>query len=134
MRIATFVATIVALGGVRNPAYAQQTGQGQAEPVYMTSHALAMAVGADPLSLEDAVRHALTHNADIAASRQQIEPLRSKTQLSRVLPPPTLEAQIWQWPVNSVDPRNTDSFMLMASQDLPGKGKRAAAETVAQSE
>jgi outer membrane protein TolC len=49
----------------------------------------------------------------------------------RFLPPPMLEAQIWQWPINTINPWNTNMFMFMATQDLPGRGKRALRETLA---
>jgi hypothetical protein len=36
------------------------------------------------------------------------------------------EAEIWQWPIDSLNPTKTDMYMFTASQDFPGKGKRAA--------
>lgn len=46
--------------------------------------------------------------------------------------PPTLEAQIWQWPINTVNPLNTNMYMLTASQDIPGRGKRQLQQTLAE--
>jgi outer membrane protein TolC len=36
-----------------------------------------------------------------------------------------LEGQIWQWPINTLNPANTNMYMFMATQELPGRGKRA---------
>ena len=86
-----------------------------------------------PLSLRDAIEEARQHNASLAAVRGQIDVVRQRPAQSRILPPPTFNAQIWQWPVNSVTPLDTNMYMLTMSQDIPGKGKRglraAAAET-----
>jgi outer membrane protein TolC len=43
-----------------------------------------------------------------------------------------LEAQIWAWPVTTLNPARTDMYMLMAEQELPGRGKRAARTLVAE--
>jgi outer membrane protein TolC len=43
-----------------------------------------------------------------------------------------LEAQIWGWPITTLNPARTDMYMLTAEQELPGKGKRAARTLVAQ--
>ena len=41
------------------------------------------------------------------------------------------ETQIWQWPINSLNPADTNMYMFMVGQDLPGRGKRDAREAVA---
>lgn len=41
------------------------------------------------------------------------------------------EAQIWQWPLNTLNPANTDMYMFMVTQDLPGRGKRDLRAAVA---
>ena len=43
-----------------------------------------------------------------------------------------LEAQIWGWPVTTLNPARTDMYMLTAEQELPGSGKRAARALVAE--
>jgi outer membrane protein TolC len=43
-----------------------------------------------------------------------------------------MEAQIWQWPINTLNPANTNMFMLMVSQDIPGRGKRDLRAAVAE--
>jgi cobalt-zinc-cadmium efflux system outer membrane protein len=45
-----------------------------------------------------------------------------------------LEAQIWGWPITTLNPARTDMYMLTAEQELPGKGKRAARTLVARRE
>src|SRR5260370_28891787 len=42
------------------------------------------------------------------------------------------EATIWQWPVNSINPANTNMYMFMVGQDLPGRGKRELRAAVAE--
>jgi outer membrane protein TolC len=41
------------------------------------------------------------------------------------------EAQIWQWPFNSINPRDTNMYMFMVTQDLPGRDKRELRAAVA---
>ena len=45
--------------------------------------------------------------------------------------PPSFEAQIWQWPVTTVSPLNTNMYMFTVQQELPGRGKRALRAAVA---
>jgi outer membrane protein TolC len=45
--------------------------------------------------------------------------------------PPMLETSIWQWPINSLNPANTNMYMFLATQDLPGRGKRDLRAAVA---
>lgn len=46
--------------------------------------------------------------------------------------PPMADAQIWQWPINTLNPANTNMYMFMVGQDLPGRGKRNARAAVAE--
>ncbi|MBI3491385.1 MAG: TolC family protein [Acidobacteria bacterium] len=39
---------------------------------------------------------------------------------------------MWQWPLNSLNPANTNMYMLMFGQDLPGRGKRELRAAVAE--
>lgn len=84
-----------------------------------------------PLSLKDAVDEALSNNLDLAALRRQLEAMRLRPAQERFLAPPMLEAEIWQWPLNTLNPWNTNMYMLMVSQELPGRGKRALRTAVA---
>ena len=77
-----------------------------------------------PLSLDDAVKAAVAQNLDVVALRRQLEVLRLRPGQAHSLPPPMLGAQIWQWPVNTLNPWKTNFYMPMITQDLPGHGKR----------
>jgi outer membrane protein TolC len=46
--------------------------------------------------------------------------------------PPSFEAQIWQWPVTTLNPLNTNMYMFTVQQELPGRGKRALRAAVAE--
>lgn len=78
-----------------------------------------------PLSLSAALREAQDRNPELIALRRQFESTRFRSAEQRFLSPPMLEAQIWQWPINTLNPANTNMYMFMASQDIPGRGKRA---------
>jgi outer membrane protein TolC len=45
--------------------------------------------------------------------------------------PPTFEAQIWQWPIDTLNPLNTNMYMFTVTQELPGRGKRDLRAAVA---
>ena len=92
----------------------------------------ASAASAQALRLDEAVQRAVESNPDLAAARQQIVPLRERPAQRRSFAPPILEAQAWQWPINTLNPANTNMFMLTASQDLSGRGKRQALTTLAE--
>jgi outer membrane protein TolC len=46
--------------------------------------------------------------------------------------PPTFEAQIWQWPVDTINPLNTNMYMFTVQQELGRGGKRDLAAAVAE--
>ena len=48
--------------------------------------------------------------------------------------PPTFDAQIWQWPINTLNPANTSMYMLTLNQDIPGRGKRRLQQTLAETD
>jgi outer membrane protein, heavy metal efflux system len=77
-----------------------------------------------PLSLKSAIDEALARNPTLIALRKQYEAVRERPAQERFLMPPTLEAQIWQWPVTTVNPLNTNMYMFTIQQDIPGRGKR----------
>ncbi|MGH7554065.1 MAG: TolC family protein [Longimicrobiales bacterium] len=87
---------------------------------------------APALTLRAAIEEALARNPELVALRQQYDVARASPALERYLAPPMLEAQIWGWPITTLNPARTDMYMLTAEQELPGKGKRAARTLVAQ--
>lgn len=84
-----------------------------------------------PLTLDAALTEALEKNAELVALRQEFEAARLRPGQERFLDAPTFEAQIWQWPLSTLNPLNTNMYMLTFSQDLPGRGKRALREAAA---
>jgi outer membrane protein TolC len=84
-----------------------------------------------PLTLKAAVDEALARNLDLAALRAQVEVARERPAQERSLAPPMLEGTIWQWPVNTTNPLNTNMYMFMVDQELPGRGKRPLRAAVA---
>lgn len=85
-----------------------------------------------PLTLREAVDEAFANNLDLIALRRRLETARLRPGQERFLAPPMLEAQIWQWPLNTINPWNTNMYMFMVSQELPGGGKRALRTAVAE--
>lgn len=85
-----------------------------------------------PLSLAEALREVVEKNPDLAALRQQLDVVRQRPGQERFLPAPMAEAQVWQWPVNTLNPANTSMYMFMLTQDVPGRGKRDLRAAVAQ--
>lgn len=85
-----------------------------------------------PLSLPDAIAEAVSNNPDLAALRAQLPVTRARPAQERALAPPVLEGQVWQWPINSLNPANTNMYMLMMSQEIPGRGKRELRAAVAE--
>ena len=85
-----------------------------------------------PVSLADLLQEAIEKNPDLAALRAQASVVRERPNQQRVLDAPMAEAQVWQWPFNSINPADTDFFSFMLTQDLPGRGKRALRAAVAE--
>lgn len=85
-----------------------------------------------PLTLDAALTEALGNNPELIALRRQFEAARERPAQERFLAAPTLEAQIWQWPINTLNPSNTNMYMFMVGQDIPGPGKRRLREAVVQ--
>src|SRR5258708_20965542 len=96
-----------------------------------TQHAGAARPQAPPLTLRAALDEALATNPDLAALRAHLGVTRERRAQERSLAPPTLETTIWQWPINSLNPANTNMYMFMATQELPGRGKRDLRAAVA---
>ena len=85
-----------------------------------------------PLSLRSAIDEALANNPTLIAARKQFEAARQRPAQERFLMPPSFEAQIWQWPVTTINPLNTNMYMFTVQQELPGRGKRALRTAVAE--
>jgi cobalt-zinc-cadmium efflux system outer membrane protein len=90
------------------------------------------ASSAPPVSLADALRTALDKNPDLDALRRDVTVTRQRPDQERSLPPPMAEAEVWQWPLNTINPNNAGMYMLMVSQDLPGRGKRDLRAAIAE--
>ena len=84
-----------------------------------------------PVTLMALLQEAAEKNPDLIALRQQIDVIRQRPAQERGFSPPMAEAQIWQWPINSINPANTNMYMFMVSQELPGRGKRDLRAAVA---
>lgn len=85
-----------------------------------------------PLTLNDAIEEVLQRNPTLLALRREFEAARQRPAQSRFLSPPTFSAQIWQWPINTLNPLNTNMYMLMLEQEIPGRGKRDLRAALAQ--
>jgi outer membrane protein, heavy metal efflux system len=98
--------------------------------------AFAPPVGAQegpPLTLQAALDEALTSNPELIALRARLEADRRRPAQERYLMPPMLEAQIWQWPLNRINPSGA-TYMFEAQQVIPGRGKRALRERLMNAE
>ena len=84
-----------------------------------------------PVTLAELLREALEKNPELAALRAQVDVVRQRPGQERFLDAPMAEAQIWQWPFNSINPADTNMYMFMVTQDLPGRGKRQLRAAVA---
>src|SRR6266704_4656346 len=85
---------------------------------------------APPLTLDEAIGEALANNPTLVALRRELDVVRQRPAQDGALAPPTLEAAIWQWPLDTLNPLNTNMYMFTIRQDIPGSGKcalRAAA-------
>lgn len=87
-----------------------------------------------PLTLVAAIDEALANSPVLGAARLEVEAVRQRRRQAGYLDPPTLEAQIWQWPLTSINPLDTNMYMFTARQDIPGSGKRALRAAAADKE
>jgi cobalt-zinc-cadmium efflux system outer membrane protein len=78
---------------------------------------------APPLALHDAIDEALRRHPDLAAIRARAAASASRAAVETPLPPPMLEGEVRQWPIDTVNPGNAQ---LMASlvQEFPSRDKR----------
>lgn len=84
-----------------------------------------------PLTMQAAVNEAIANNPELRMLRADIQVAAQRPAQARGLPPPMIEGQVWQWPINTINPANTAMYMVMGQQELPGRGKRALREAVA---
>ena len=84
-----------------------------------------------PLTLRVALDEALTRNPRLIVLRRQYEAMQYRPEQALALPPPSFEAQIWQWPINTLNARDTNMYMFTVGQALPGFGKRGLRAVVA---
>ena len=85
-----------------------------------------------PLTLDAALTEALEKNPELIALRRQFDAARQRPAQERFLGAPTFEAQIWQWPIDTVNPANARMYMFTLGQDIPGPGKRRLRQAVAE--
>lgn len=79
-----------------------------------------------PLPLDAAIAEALDRNPNLATLRAQLAVDRQRRAGEGFLEPPTVNAEIWQWPLTSINPLDTNMYMFTMRQEIPGRGKRAA--------
>jgi outer membrane protein TolC len=84
------------------------------------------------LTLAGAIEEALTRNPALLVLRRQFEAARHRPAQASALMPPTFEAQIWQWPVDTINPLNTNMYMFTIQQELGRGSKRDFAAAVAE--
>ena len=99
----------------------------QPAPAAAVSSAVTFTVG-------EAVEEALARHPDLVALRRQFEAAAERPAQERFLAPPMAELQAWQWPINTINPANTNMYMFMAGQEIPGPGKRQLREAVLRKE
>jgi cobalt-zinc-cadmium efflux system outer membrane protein len=85
-----------------------------------------------PVALGELIEEAFSNNPELAALRQHVDAARQGPAQEHALSPPMVEATIWQWPINSLNPANTNMYMFLMGQELPGRGKRDLRAAVAQ--
>jgi cobalt-zinc-cadmium efflux system outer membrane protein len=105
---------------------------GQVTAAVPQDHVEHVADEGPPLTLQAALDEALANNFDLAALGAQVQVTRARPSQERALAPPMLEGTIWQWPFNSLNPANTNMYMFMVGQEIPGRGKRDLRAAVAE--
>jgi outer membrane protein TolC len=104
---------------------------GQSAAVIPCGVGTATACGSESLTLRQAIDEALARNPALIALRAQFEAARRRPEQERFLGAPTLEAQIWQWPLDTINPADVNMYMFTLRQDIPGPGKRRLREAAA---
>jgi cobalt-zinc-cadmium efflux system outer membrane protein len=122
----------VSVLGVGGAAAAQSAPDPDVAQLGAAGAAHATTAQGPPLTLETALAEALDRNPELIALRRQFEATRERPAQERFLAAPTFEAQIWQWPINTLNPAKTNMYMFMVGQEIPGRGKRRLREAVVQ--
>jgi len=107
------------------------TSSEQAQQPSTLTHREAQPTG-PPVTLTVLLEEAIERNPELVALRAQVDVVRQRPGQERFLDAPMAEAQIWQWPFNSLNPADTNMYMFMVTQDLPGRGKRDLRAAVAE--
>lgn len=87
-----------------------------------------------PLTLDAAIDEALARNVRLASERAAAAVTRHLPAQQRALPAPMLDAQIWKWPLTTLNPGKVEMYMLAAEQTIPAAERRRALATVAERE
>jgi cobalt-zinc-cadmium efflux system outer membrane protein len=120
-----FLSSLILLAGAAAP------GAACAGPVDVSSPA--PPPDAPPLTLPDAVREALDRHPDLDVLRARAAAMRARPDVERHLMAPMLEAQVFQWPLDTIRPSQAQVMFTLA-QDLAGRGKRALRTATAERE
>lgn len=129
----TVVVSLLSIGlsvPVAGAAQARPTSDQSQQPPAIT-HTEAHPTG-PPVMLAELLQEALEKNPELIALRAQVGVVRQRPAQERFLDAPMAEAQVWQWPFNSINPGDTNMYMFMVTQDLPGRGKRQLRAAVAE--
>ena len=86
-----------------------------------------------PATFGEFVAEVVERNPDLAALRARHDASRVKPDIERPLMPPMVEAQVFSWPFDTVNPSNAQ-FMFTLQQELPGRGKRQVRTALAEKE
>ena len=121
-----------ALSGMVISHAAAVTAQGSAPPHDQHTPDAPRVYEGPPLTLAAAIQEAQAKNADLIVLRQQIGVMRQRPAQEHALNPPMAEATIWQWPINTLNPANTNMYMFLLGQEIPGRGKRDLRAAVAE--
>jgi cobalt-zinc-cadmium efflux system outer membrane protein len=88
---------------------------------------------APPLTLAEAVAGVRARHPELAALRAQFDADRLKSEAERGLMPPMLEAEVREWPIDTLNPGDA-MLGVMLVQEFPGRGKREARAALAERE
>ncbi|HXW08523.1 MAG TPA: TolC family protein [Vicinamibacterales bacterium] len=97
------------------------------------AHAAAASAQAPPLTRRAAIEEAMAANPELSAIRASLEAERLRPGQQHVLAPPMLDAQIWQWPIDTWNPARV-TYMITAEQVFPGPGKRDSRQKLAEAD
>src|SRR5262245_19562490 len=86
----------------------------------LTCPAFAQAQAVAPsLTLDAALSDAFYRNPVLVALRREYDAALAAPAQERFLMPPMFEAQIWAWPLTTLNPVRTDMYMFMGEQEIP---------------